>query len=224
MIQVRRAPPSRSQAFQVARGEGRDVGVYHRRGRALVFPVFGQQQRREGDTRVRPAQGLGHPLLVVARGVGVQQDHGHALHAFDPLQEPGQLLVVQRFDFVAVRIQAAGQAKAVLSGHERGFAMPGQRIELGPVLPADFDHVLEAPVGDQGDSGSPSLQQCVGGYGGSMQQQVRRFVLHDLRYSPQHRLGRVCRSRRDLQGAQAPVFEQQDVREGATGIDSHHPG
>jgi hypothetical protein len=67
-----------------------------------------------------------------------------------------------------------------------------EAIDLGPVLAADFQHVLEPARRDQCGPGSFALKQSVGSYRGSMDD-LTRFVLKKVLESLEYGSGRVVR-------------------------------
>jgi hypothetical protein len=72
------------------------------------------------------------------------------------------LRVAQRLDDLAGRVDPFSHGEPVLlRRHGRG---PGdaQGVEVGPVLPADQEHVAKAVRGDEGDRLALALQQRVG--------------------------------------------------------------
>ena len=155
-------------------------------------------------------------------GVGVEQGDGHGVRAalFHQGRERLQHGRVQRLNLFTTGTESAGHTQAVVPRHQGWWPVPHQRVELGPVLAPDLDDVLEALVGDEDDARTPALQKCVGGHGGSVKEVEGTIAFQDLPDAVQDRLRGVGRRGRHLERRDPALVEQDQVREGATGIDS----
>ena len=213
-----RRPGLLAQPPQVPGHQGRDVGVHHGGGGALVLPVLPENARRyrQGDARL--CESRGQRLFVTGIGVGVEQHDGHGVGAPDPLPECPYLLGVQHFDHLALGVHASGDAHSVLPGHQRGRAMPHQSVELGPVLTTDLDDVLESTVGDQHHPGALPFQEGVGGHRGAVKEEVGVSVVHQLPNSVQDRVRGIRRGGWGLQRLEPAFPKEEQVGEGPPGV------
>ncbi len=159
-----------AQRVQVLVDQRCHVGVYQRRGEALVLPVLGQQPARARDRYPEPGQSFSHRVLVSRVRVAVQKADGHRIRTIQPLSQRRQLLSDQWTLLRAVVEDAAADPDAILGGHQRRRPLGDQGVQLGPILPADLDEILEATVGDPRSPSTSTLQQRVGGYRGPMGQ------------------------------------------------------
>ncbi len=221
----RTGPRLRLDPLQVARDEGRDVGVDHGGGRPLVLPVFGEEIGGEGERDVPSAQRVGHLPLVAGIGVGVEEDHRQRFGLRHPVGERFELGGVEGLDLLAAGSQAASDPHPVVPGHQRREPVSHESIELGTVLAADLDDVLEAPVGDEDDPGAGPLQEGVGGHRGAVEEEEGLAgPSQELPGSFQDRLRRVCRGGADLQDLQVAAPEEEEVRERAARVHGQDPG
>ena len=164
------------EAPQVRAAGGAQVGVDHRRDRALVLAELGRHLVRAATRRgPRSRSALGHRLLV-APGRGRR-----AAGTRPPPRRPGrcrrappgstrrQLRPVGRRAGRRPR-SAGGGAPAARAGRRQLV------VERRPVLAADLDDVGEALGGHQRDRRAPPLEQRVGGDRGAVGQQSRAPV------------------------------------------------
>ncbi len=220
--------PARGQPLgqprQVAAHQRRDGGIDDRRRRALVLAVFGQDIGGEGDVDVgQPgADGRADALLMLRSQEGEQQADGHRLdarrrHLFDHL---GQRRLVQRRDDFTVRANPLSHLEAPFARHQRRRLVGNEGVEVGPVLPPDFQHVGEACRGDQRRRRAAPLQQGVGGHGAAVDDAgpVRRAA---RRQPIEHRPRRVIGRARLLMQPQPPgLVHPDEVGERAAGVDA----
>ena len=103
--------------------------------------------------------------------------------------------------------------------HQRLGSSRLERVELGPRLAADLEHVLEAARGEQHDARAAALEQRVGRHGRAVVQ-PRRGRRRPAGASPSRDgARRVVGRRAQLQHAQAAARQRDEVGEGAAGVD-----
>jgi hypothetical protein len=169
-----------SRSPQVAAHHRSDVGVDHGGRGALVLPVLRADHVRErhGRRGQQLLEEAAHQRLVRRVAVGVQEAHGHRLHAL-PL-EPGRRPLdgggVQRQVHVAVDGEPLRDLAAQVARHERQGLGPEHVVEVvvGAVQPPDLVHVPEPRRGQEGGAGSLALQEGVGGHRGPVREQPDR--------------------------------------------------
>ena len=111
-------------------------------------------------------------------------------------------------DLCAVGTEPTGNAETIVAVHQGWQAVTHERVELGTVLAADLDHVLESLVGDERHPRAPTLEQY----------EVRPLRDH-ASDAVEHGLGRVVGGRRDLERLDRAVREEDQVRERAARVD-----
>jgi hypothetical protein len=102
--------------------------------------------------------------------------------------------------------------------------MPHQGIELGTVLPPDLHHVFESPIGHQDHPGSLPFQQPVCGNGGTVKKAMWLWASQELSAPRQDGLRRIGWGGRYFEGRQDAVGQQEEVSEGAPGINGENHG
>jgi hypothetical protein len=157
-------------------------------------------------------------------GVGVEENHRQSLRSGHTRFQPSQLLGVQGLDLLSLRTDPPADANPVPPSDQGLWPVPHQGIQLGPILTADFHHILEPPIGDEDHAGALPLQEAVGGHGGAMEKTVWPGIVQQLPGSGQHGLRRVPRCGRDLQSSEDTVGQEEEVREGASGIHGKNGG
>ena len=151
-----------------------------------------------------------------------QQAHRHGVgirfpqHVDDALDLP----VLQRNDH-AVRAHALPHREPKLSRDELRWTIPGQVVERGPVLAPDLDDVAEAIRGDERGPRATAFEERVRG--------DRRAVREVLDVGaeeagpfqrPDHALGLVAGSGRDLGRYHAIPHDGDEIGEGAADVDA----
>jgi hypothetical protein len=102
--------------------------------------------------------------------------------------------------------------------------MADQGVQLGPILPTDLENVFETTVGDQDDARALPLQEAVGGDRGPVEKAVRASLSHQLPAPSQHGFGWILRGRRDLQGGENAVSQEEEVGKGTPCVDREDGG
>ena len=206
---------------EVAVHHGSDVRVHDRRRRSLVLPELGHQLARHGHGQPEPPHRVGRCPLVLRVRVRVEHTDRDRLRAprADLVGKRREPRLVEWRDRLSAGAEATGDAEAIVTVHQRRWAVPDERVELGPVLSPDLDDVLEALVRDQHHARPAPLQERVGGHGRAVQQNPLLVPVQHLPDPVQHRLGGVVRGGRHLQGSNGAVPKQHEIGEGAPGVD-----
>ncbi len=174
-------------------------------------------------------------------GVAVQQAHSQRIGLPHSLDQLGQLLRGKGGHLRPVRPQSAVDPQPVLTPNQRWRAVAHQRVELGAILAADLQDVLEPAVGDQHDPRALPLEKGIGGDGGAVQEHVRdlwrgpgegvgphpdplprsvarlqrsRARPEKARHAFENRSARVAGTRRNLQGPEHAISVEKEIREG----------
>jgi hypothetical protein len=92
-----------------------------------------------------------------------------------------------------------------------------QRVEVGPCLPPDLEHILEAARGEQHHPGAAALEQGVRRHGRSVVQQRPRSA-GETPEAVGNRAGRIVGCRSDLQDGQAATDQRDEIGESAAGV------
>ncbi len=114
----------------------------------------GQDVDRGGDRHVgqRLAQHRGDALLMGGVGEGMQQAHGHGLHAHaaDIVRRRAHAVLVERLQHDAAGADALVDLEHARGGHGPLGLDPGVEVCLaGDILPPDRQDVAEAPCRDE---------------------------------------------------------------------------
>ena len=209
----------RGEAFEMAHDQGADEGVHDRRRRPLVLPVLGQEPVRERDVESRARERASQAAFVLAARVAVEEAHGDRGRA--PAVDRGgrarRLARRERLLDRAVGEDALAHADPQPARHERQRAPRLERVEHGPRLATDLDHVLEPGGGEEDDACAAALEQRV--------RRDRRPVVQprrpaERRESRAHGRGGIPRRRADLQDAEPARDDGHQVGEGAAGVDA----
>ena len=131
----------------------------------------------------------------------MQQNHRDGLGRLTPhpFQEPIQSLPLKRLQPRSVVKRSLLDSDAPAAGNQRRDPGRGQTVQMGPVLAADLQNVLETFGRHQQDLGALALQQCIGADGKAMLNQSGG-VPENSGQPLQDRLFRRRRRRGQLQG------------------------
>ncbi len=146
-----------SELAQVRFHERANVGVDGGCRRALIFTEFRADVVRSTKINTVARQGFrGQPLM---RGVliGVQKADGDRTDAC-PNQRRGQALQGRggrRAEHGTVKENAFIKAEAQRAIDQKRARRGGEIVQLGTILAADFEKILEAGGGDEGGAGRP---------------------------------------------------------------------
>jgi hypothetical protein len=125
----------------------------------------------------------------------------------------------ERREDAAPRREPLAGTDPSLAGHQGRPARGLQRIDIGPLLAADLEHVLEARGGDQRDPRALPLEQRIGRHRGAMTH-ARAAAGPGARESLEHGLRRVAGRGRDLERHALAASPGDDVGERAAGVDA----
>ena len=104
--------------------------------------------------------------------------------------------------------------------HQRLGSARLERVELGPRLPADLEHVLEAARGEQHHAGAAALEQRVGRDRRPVVQQTGSRLRRDARRPSATARAGSSGVERSFWTASRAADERDEVGEGAAGVDS----
>ena len=126
----------------------------------------------------------------------MQEHDGHGFSSAYSLREALELVAIDRSDVSSLDVHPPCDADPMLAIHKRGRAMADKGIQLRPILPTDFDHVLETPIRDQRNAGTGALQESVGRDCRSEDHAALpvRFTTEDPTETLEHRCRRIIRS------------------------------
>ena len=234
----------RGQALQIVDHPGPDIGVHHRRHRALVLAQHRRELGRDGDVDfgMVARDAVAHPALVVAveeRPQEADRDRARAV-GDQRVDRPCRLVVVHRDDHVAGAVEALGDAPDHPAVDDRRLRLVEMRLVdhlalglAGDLLHhlADGDRVLMPLGGDQPGGDALALDHRVGRDGAAVDQmtavgeQPGRVGPQRLRGDAdgiEHALGRIVpRARRLGGGDDATVrVEHRAVGERASDVDA----
>jgi len=149
----------------------------------------------------------------------MEKGYGHAFPLPDPSGQSLELCRVQGKELFSTGTHPPLDPEPVLPSHQGRRAVTDQGVELRSILASDLHHVLETGVGDQEDPGPLSLQEAVGGHGGSVKEAIGRGRFpHDLTAALENGVGGVSGGRWHLQGPEASFLEEEEIGERASRV------
>lgn len=141
-----------------------------------------------------------------------------------------QFRQVQRGAFGSTRRHAPGNAEDPVARHQRFDRAAKQRIHVGHPQPAQFQHVLEARVGDQRQPGTLLLDDRVDPHGGAVDEALDLCGDNPMvglqQLQPDAQLGPgIVRGGQDLDGVQGlrVAVVGAEIDEGAADVDADMP-
>ncbi len=230
-----RVGEARTEARQIARHQGTEVGVHHHRGQPLVLAELGGHLVRAGDERLGQLlfEDALDALLVTRIHVAVEEAHRDRADA-GGFQAPGgraHLRVIERLLDAAVVAHALGHLHAQRPRHEQERLVGLEVVEMRAALAADLEEVAKPLGRHEPGRGAAVLDERVGGDGGAVPE-VGDVAGGGLRRLAQafHRAERdgargIVRRARHLPHADVTgrFIEEADVGEGPPGVDADAP-
>ena len=158
------------QRLDVARDARHEVGVGDGGREALVLADLGAQLRRYAHAEAGAPQRPRQRALVGGIGVGVKQPDrdgvgARALHGAHGARKRGAR---ERDDALPPGAESLAHADPAFGGHQRLDAARSERVDVGPLLPADLEQILETGGGEERHARALALEQRVGGDGGAV--------------------------------------------------------
>ncbi len=151
------------------------IAVHHRRHKRVdhrgtgAFVLAELRQHLAGERRKKACrpQFFGDDLFVGRVYKGKEQTHRHRFNAgcLQLLNQRIELRLRQRNQRPAVVINALGDFKAQIGGHQRRGPAAKQIVNIGAILAANFQHIPKPGRGDQRRHRAFAFQQRVGRHG-----------------------------------------------------------
>ena len=155
-------------------------------------------------------------------GVGVEQADRDRLGREPPhaRRHPPRLGVAEPHPRAPAGVEPLARSEPQAVRHQRLDPPRRERVEVGAVLAADLDQVLEARGGDERDPGPAALEQGVRGHGGAEAHAGARGGAEAP--EPLER-GALRGPRRGgaLERHELSVHQRREVGEGAAGVHAH---
>ncbi len=221
------------QGGQVPRHQGLDIRIRHDGGEPFVFPDFRRHLRAGADWYARQMvrqDSLGARLMPWV-AIGVHETDCHRLHRGPPqgVRDRHDRIVLHRNQHLAIDRDALAHREAQAAFDQRRGTVDQQVVLVVTVLVSHLQYVPKPFGRDEPDPGAPPLDHGIG--------RQRRPVDHrrDGGRRDVHRpgdpvdpvehgaLGRLGR-RQQLEAVARAVAFDDEIREGATDIDSDPSG
>ncbi len=215
-----RSPQSCLQGSQIPSHHRRQIGVDDGSGSAFVLTVLGKNDMAEADRDLQALQ-CGCNLLLVQRiGEREEQADRHRLH----LQAPQFRCHSRKLSPIEGNQDAPVVKDALRDADteprwDQWFGTGGEEaVEPGPVLAADFEHILKSPCRDQGRPRPLALEQRVGGDRRAVMD-LALLRVQDLLQSLKYRERRIGGGREQFERADLPAVQDDEVCKGSAGVD-----
>ena len=205
-----------------------DVAVDDGGAGALVLLHLRQQVggQRQDQIRRTLAHRLGHGLLVVGVGVGMQQAHGDRLDTAVHNRLRGALDRggVEGAQHLAAEVEALADFQAVLSFHQRRRLLVVQIVEARRAVAPELEDIAKTLCGYQGHVSALFLDDGIGGNGEPVADLgdiggIDGQLLDARANTVEHRTAVVVGRAGHLAGKHAPVVaEEYDVGESAADV------
>ena len=165
------------QRDQIAADQRADVGIQHRRRRALVLAELAQNLVRQRDISFGKllTQQLAKPLLMRRIGVGMEQADRDAFDAgvFERADRCRRRVFVERRQHLAGGIEPLVHFQAQIARHQRHRPFEKQIVALRPVAPADLVNIAKPFGRDQPGARAFVLEHGVDRHGRAVHEETR---------------------------------------------------
>ena len=163
------------ETSEVAAHHRREIRVYDRGRGSFVLSILGQNAMAETDRNLEGSKRAPDGFFVSWIRVREQEADSQRVDPGAPklIRQRTKFGHPERDEYSAVVKNTLRDAHSKPRRYQRFRAGGEEAIDLGPVLAADLQHVLESARRDQRGASSFALEQGVGGYRGSMDDLTR---------------------------------------------------
>ena len=221
----RRSLEARFEIMQMRRHSRRDVGVHDRGRKPLELAIFGEDAMRyrhwatERFQRARQSRPRFSDSRTNEAGKRRRPQRRYLRATFAMRESSSRVSGLAIVPSNRVRSSTPKRIARATSGCGReGDSAYSSRA----ILPADFDEVLEARVGEKRDARALELEQRVGGDGRAVGDHRGFRAAEHLREALDDRARRIIGRRERFVNDQLAVDHRDEIREGAAGIDARN--